>query len=155
GRAAAGSVDLSGFDSDVMVFGQTGGDMPTATAHRVYDVDRSGFDYRFVAEEAAANQRPTDTLSWVAIEEDAALVTTGSLRLSEKVKSTGVLASDAIFADMQSYRGIDPATLRYDVNDAGRLTLRLTEEQSKDFERGHHWEDVAWMQVQTGVFDLL
>ena len=73
----------------------------------------------------------------------------GTVRVGHKVAHVDVSDGMAVFAEMQSRAGSDPANVRL----AEGRGVYVAEEQSKDDEVRHTDEDVAYLGLAVGVYD--
>ncbi|WP_299869447.1 FG-GAP-like repeat-containing protein [uncultured Roseobacter sp.] len=161
--AATSTVALSGFTAAPIVLAQLSGDAEArALTHRLDQVTASGFEFRLQAEEAQVvaglSSIATEQLYWVALDIAAGstVFETGQLAIDHDYAALGTTleATEAFFADMQTFAGIDPAGLRYDLGTGGAVSLRVEEEESHDSETTHALETIAWLTANEGVFDL-
>lgn len=149
----SGSVTLSEFDDTPLVIGQTGGSLDTAQTHRLDDVTSTGFDWRMQAEEARLSETDAEDFAWVAIDPGHNAFDMGVTGVSHNWTAVDDGYRHAIFADMQTMNGGNPATMRHREKD-GFVELRVQEERSLDGEVAHNAEDVAWLAMDEGVFAL-
>ncbi|WP_195822546.1 DUF4214 domain-containing protein [Roseobacter sp. MH60115] len=160
---AASTVALSDFTTAPIVLAQLSGDAEgRALTHRLDQVTAGGFEFTLQAEEAQVvaglSSIATEQLYWVALDIAAGstVFETGQLAIDHDYAALGTTleATEAFFADMQTFNGIDPAGLRYDLGTGGAVSVKVEEEQSEDEETTHAVETVAWLTANEGVFDL-
>lgn len=143
------------FDDTPVVFAQVassnGGDTVTS---RVSDVDADSFEFRLQEEEARFWHVP-EQVDWIAIENGVS----GDVasRMVNGVTHRDTLVQhddgDAIFAQMQTFRGGDTANTRYDALGT-QSRIWIDEETSKDPETWHLAEMVGVMTADLGYYDL-
>ncbi|GFE49973.1 hypothetical protein So717_17260 [Roseobacter cerasinus] len=159
--AAPTTVALSGFASAPIVMAQLSGNAESrALTHRL-EVGTNGFDVTLQAEQAQNAGLSTiapEQLYWVALDiaNGSSIFQSGRLDVTHDYAGTGTSldAPEAFFADMQSFNGIDPAALRYDLGTGGAVSVKVEEELSGDDETHHIPETVAWFTADTGVFQV-
>ncbi len=151
-------VDLTGFDTTPVVVTQVGSDNDTdnAVTSRNSDVTADGFSVAMQEEESADGIHTEELVYWMAVEEgDGDL---SAVILEEGVDhnwtDTGLDATDYLFADMQTSDGNNTATLRYDVDDAGSVSMRVQEETSGDTETWHVEEQIGAVSIVADEFIL-
>jgi hypothetical protein len=135
--------------SSVMTY--NGGDAVTT---RIRGLDLNGFQLAMDEQESKADGHVTETLGWVAIEPGTARTSDGHAMdvffTSVDHRLTSVPYASAtphrypsVIADIDSTYGADPVFLRYASPTNSQITLKLAEEQSKDAETDHLFEDVG------------
>ncbi len=155
---ATGRVALSEFDDTPVVFGQLDGEGDgTPLTHRIKDVDEQGFDYIVQAEEALTGQPiQAPSLNYVAILDaaDGGPVEAGTLLAGNTWTSLPEAVDNeaAFFADMQTMKGNNTATLRFNQEDVENYLMRVTEERSLDKEIWHQQEEIAYLSVEEDIF---
>lgn len=155
-------ISLSGLDDAPIVMGQMTGDTEKrAVTHRVNDVSKSGFDVSLNLEEAKHKNDLSvgnSKFSWVALDlsDNSPLFQSGSMTGNHTAQTVGTRlnSNDAFFADMQTVNGPDTATLRYDTDANGNVSLIVHEETSRDSEVWHANENISWVNWDTGLYDL-
>lgn len=147
-----GSVDLDGFIESPLIIGQTGGTVDTAQTHRISNVDGNGFDWQMQTEEAGGNAGNED-FAYAAFEANAFGFDMGVAEVSDEWTVVDEGYTKGIFADMQTMNGTDTAAMRHREID-GNVELRVQEERSLDLELTHIAEDVAWLAMDLGTYDL-
>ncbi|MEL6598997.1 MAG: CAP domain-containing protein [Pseudomonadota bacterium] len=157
------SVGLTGFDQDVAVFAQVASyNGAAAVEDRISNVSQSGFTVRMQEEEDPGNVgHRAETVSWIAIEEGGS---TGGLQVGttgvnvthgdHRIDLDGSVADAALIADIQTLKGTDTVSVRYDDFDTTGVDVRLEEEKSRDNETGHTREDIGWLVAENGQYDL-
>ena len=153
------AVDLAAaFEEDPKLFSLVASATnPAAGASRLSEVCADGFDFILEHEEARrAEPFGAETVHWLAVEGGATgPITDGTVSARQDYRTLpGATGAEALFAAMQSYKGTNTAGLRYKETDDGRLHILVEEEQSLDAETLHLWEEVGWMQLETGTYDL-
>ncbi|MEP5760215.1 MAG: M10 family metallopeptidase C-terminal domain-containing protein [Litoreibacter sp.] len=156
------NVKLNGFDDKPLIFAQLTGDQEErALTHRLDDIGVNDFDFRLQAEEDSSGVRKyeEEDLFWAAfdIAEDSDIFSSaGTTAVDHNFTDTDLTkdASTAFFADIQTTRGGDTATVRYDTSGKD-VSLFIEEEQSANDEVNHVEETVAWFGVNEGVYDLI
>lgn len=146
-----------------LVFGTLAGDTETtAMTHRIDNVSADGFEWRVQLEEARMDTVQTvgeTSFNWVAMDiaSDSFLFEASSTISGSGYRKTGIMVdgTEAIFADMQSIKGMDTAALRYRITDQNEVRFRVQEEQSKDSETKHAREEVAVFLAQDGLYDFV
>ncbi|MFK7868064.1 MAG: calcium-binding protein [Roseobacter sp.] len=157
------SASLSGFDDTPVIFGQVTGDAEsTPLTDRVVEVAEDSFDFVIQPEEALADvmtEIEQTTFSWSAFEfaSNGWFTDRGAAQSDHIYGAIGTIldTDEALFADMQSFRSADTAVVRYERADDGAVSFRVQEEKSKDGERRHVEEEVAWWTPQEGIFDFV
>lgn len=157
------SASLTGFEDAPVLFGQVTGDAEaTPLTDRIVEVGADSFDFVIQPEEALADvmtEIEQTTFSWSAFEfaTDGWFADRGTAQSDHIYDTIGTVLDEgeALFADMQSFRSADTAVVRYERADDGAVSFRVQEEKSKDGERRHVEEDVAWWTPQQGIFDFV
>ncbi|MER5173491.1 M10 family metallopeptidase C-terminal domain-containing protein [Thioclava kandeliae] len=152
------TITLDGFDSSATVtaYGSLVGTGDQVLTHRMANISSDGLQVRMQAEEAEKGTVSTEirTFDYVVIENGGTLVDNSALNLASNWGAIGDTDSNAVFADMQTYRGGDTTSLRQTtVKDT--TYLKLVEEQSYDAETSHMNESVAYTSLETGSYSLL
>lgn len=150
------TVALTGFDDDPAVFTQvSSANGRDAVTTRVSGVDSDGFSVRMQEQEASDGKHLVETVDWMAIEpldtNGSGEIAVGNSRVAVDVAA--LTDTFAFLAGMQTENGSDPATLRYDPGQNG-MTVWLQEEASRDSEMHHLLEDVAYLSLAVGDYDL-
>ncbi|MEP2783907.1 MAG: G8 domain-containing protein [Pseudoruegeria sp.] len=144
----------SAFDEGPIVIGQVasenGGD---AVTDRISDVDQDGFNVFLQEEEAAdyAGKHMIEDFHWIAFEAGTHENFSAS---SVVANASGTVVNfddsynGAVLADIQTFNGSDTASVR--ISDWANLLIQ--EEQSKDSEVNHYFEDVGLIQTDELLF---
>ncbi len=149
------------FDSNPVVFSQVATDNDnSAVITRHGNVGTASFDFR-IQEEQSGLVHGVESVSWIAIEQ--AVGVNNSLLFETGTTGTAVnhgnynlnfaqtyTSVPAFFAQMQSFNGADPGTIRYRQLDLDGSQIFLQEEASVDAELGHGFENVGYMAFETG-----
>ena len=129
----------------------------TAVTERLKAVGPSGFEVRLQEEQGADGWHVRERLSWVALE-----VATGARQevglTAPAVDHNGVVlplargfhASPSVLADLQTFRGGDPASLRITSRSPSMLGIRVEEERSVDAETIHVPEQAGYAAFASG-----
>jgi hypothetical protein len=157
----------SSFGTAPVVFSQistrNGGDAATT---RQKDVHPGGFTVAVQEEEANGTTSKVngphwpETVSWVAISRGSA--TAGKRRFqaaktkidsttSQMVFTQSFSTAPALFAQMQTFNGWNPATTRYRSLSTGGAKVFIQEERSSDDELNHVIEGVGWLAIEPGT----
>ena len=159
--SGGGDVDLdfgaSAGGSDTMLLGTLRGDGEDAPYFRVESVGPNGARVHMELEEALAGDISgvERTLDWAAIDATGAAggVRSGRLEVDHTTSAVPGTVAGAFFAGAQTARGNDPAQIRA-VRDRDAVKVFVEEEQSRDGETRHLVEEVAWLSLGEGVYDL-
>ena len=149
------SFDDGIFDAAPVVFGQATDEANQgAVVDRIKDVTNDGFKTRLYAEEASDKDIVSGSFDWIAIEGggsgDAGSVagTTGRAvnHQATEVDFAGNFGSDtfAFITDLQTTYGSNTSTLRTDSLGSDMAMLSVLEEQSRDQEVKHTYEDAGF-----------
>jgi hypothetical protein len=128
-----------------------GGDAVTT---RIRGVDTSGFEVAMDEEESKLDGHVVERIGWIAFDQSSGTTADGRqvFVFSDAVdhESVPILFGTAVnrrfpvvLADVNSYVGPDPFSLRYRAVSATAIELWLEEERSWDTETSHAWEDTA------------
>ena len=140
-----------------VVASDAGGD---AVATRQRNVSASGFEVILQEEEALGGHGALETIHWIAwqpgasggsdpIAFEAATQAGMSHAFSSIAFGSGFATPPCFLADMQTFAGSDPATLRYRSLSASAVEVQVDEEQSADSETAHNAaETVGWLAVE-------
>ncbi len=125
---------------------------------RQFGINQNGFRVRLQEEEGADQRHERELLSWIAIEPGSQTTgfkfeagSTGKVVNHDwyNLKFSQTYGADPVFiSDMQTYGGSNTAALRYDGLLDNRVNMFVQEEQSRDQEMYHIFEDVGYL-----VFD--
>jgi len=152
-------LDISGYDRKPTFFGTLEGEGSYVLTHRFDNANRTGIDVTMQSEELRRTLVETEarSLNWIAIETGNGSVVTGARAVvSDRGQAvTHMDPNEGVFADMQSFRGADPANLRFDTNGSGRITIIVDEETSADRETRHAAEVARWLKLALGAHDLV
>ncbi len=149
------------FAAPPVVLVQVGSDAePWAVAERLRNVTAAGFEVRLQEEEAADGQHAPETLHWIAIAagpgpgREAAIVPQGIDHTGARFAfANGYGQTPAVLADLQSYNGPNPATVRLVRANAAGMRLFAEEEQSADQETWHRLETLGYLVVTPGPIE--
>ena len=132
----------------------------SAVTTRVFNVDQGGFNLRLQEQEAADGLHSFEQFSWLAIEptKTASQQVLESRRLKDYVShnnrqfdfQSDFEQTPVLLAATQTIRANDVAVLRYKYLTRRRSTIFLNEEQSKDQEQRHAFEQVGILAMQRG-----
>lgn len=136
-----------------------------AVTTRQRSIGTQGLEIRIQEEEAADRVHAMETVGWVAIELgqasnnglDIEVGVTGNVvtHLNHTINfGTNFTQSPGFFAQMQSYFGGDPATVRYTSLTNRSSSVFLEEERSFDAEIAHNPEIVGWLALEAGTIVL-
>ncbi len=132
---------------------------------RLRSITSNDFQIRVQEEEAADRIHLAETVGWIAIENGQ--TTQGGRQI--EVGKTPVAVTDVSYpidfvtpfsarpgfiAQMQTYLGGDPATVRYNSLNSKGATFFLEEERSFDAEVAHNAESVGYLAIEAGEIVL-
>lgn len=132
---------------------------PRAVTTRTADVSRSGFKVGMSEQESSTREHDAETIDFIAWEPSAGEV--GGARYV--VNRTGNVLTDrpyrityrgrfteppVLIADMQTFNGPDPSTLRWRYKTSSEVELRVVEEQSLDAETRHTFEVGGYIMIE-------
>ena len=127
----------------------------TAVATRLKNVANDGFEVRLQEEEAANGTHADEDLHYIALAPgggsdpdwrvEAALLGTSFTHQWRAIDFLSSHTDPLFFAAMQSYRGSDPAALRYRALDGAGAEVKVEEEQSRDSEVNHTQEAIGYL----------
>ncbi|RKT47397.1 hypothetical protein BDD21_4965 [Thiocapsa rosea] len=130
-----------------------------AVTTRTADVSRSGFKIGMTEQESSTRKHGAETIDYVAWEPSSGEV--GGARYV--VNRTGNVLTDrpyrityrghfseppVLIADMQTFNGPDPSTLRWRYKTSSEVELRVVEEQSLDAETRHTLEVGGYIMIE-------
>ncbi|MCL7939466.1 malectin domain-containing carbohydrate-binding protein [Halomonas sp. ATCH28] len=161
GSSTAAEISLgTDFGAAPVVLAQTTSvNEASAVTHRIDAVDGDSFTLRLQNEEADTSGHGLESVDWIAISEGGTTLD-GLLagRTGDQVTSSsfdiqfdGSFDEVAFFADMQTFDGTDPASVRAAAINADGATIFIEEEQSADSEVNHISEDVGFVGLNTGL----
>ncbi len=146
------------FPSTPVVFSVVGTDADAdAVATRNRSVSSNGFETILQEEEAGGAHGAAETIYWIAWQPGTS---SGGDPITYEAGSQGGMThnftpinftqafsgSPCFLADMQTFAGIDPATLRYRSMTASGVEVQVDDEQSADAETNHNAaETVGWV----------
>ena len=144
------------FPSSPVVLAQCASDNESsAVATRLRNVTANGFEVRLQEEEAANGAHADEELHYIALSPGTgnetdwqAEVASLGTSFTDQWRTIDFLSSPTdplFFAAMQSYRGSDPAALRYRALDGTRAEVKVEEEQSRDSEVAHTQEAIGYL----------
>lgn len=152
------AVSTHRFDQTPVVVSQSqtanGGD---AIVTRTKAVTTTGFDVR-VQEEEANGPHAEETVGYIAIDPGQGQTRSKSFEVgrrsgvTENWKPIGFLGeydqAPRFIADMQTFNGSDPATIRYRNLGSSGVDVQVEEEQSRDSETNHNRERVGYIAIE-------
>ncbi|MDF2235014.1 FG-GAP-like repeat-containing protein [Albimonas sp. CAU 1670] len=151
------------FDDAPLVFAQLasarGAQLTTA---RVSGVDRDGFSVRLQEQESADGLHVAEQVDWIAIEAGGSVAggivadrAYGVTDAGRDISFGGSFSGQpALFADMQTMNGGDPADMRLASWSPSGMRVLLQEETSADAETFHVGEQVAYLAMDEGYHYL-
>lgn len=150
--------DVSFNNEQPLVFAQVSslrGITPVST--RIKSKSESKFTFALEEEEAQDGIHAVETVSWVALSNNASTQWQGEELVNAVDHTTTVINFDRtengrFFADIQSYEGPDVATVRLRSIDAVSADIFLEEEQSADNEIRHFRETVSWILLKDNLY---
>ncbi|WP_158547405.1 M10 family metallopeptidase C-terminal domain-containing protein [Rhodovulum sp. 12E13] len=166
GSAVAGGSPVSvslgdSFDASPVVLAQATTTIGAgAVATRLDGVSSAGFSVRLQAQESAGAAPAAEAVDWIAVEQGGSAggglvsLVTGNIvtQAAQAVGFGGSFATaPALLADMQSLRGVDPATVRLSALDTSGASVFVEEEGSADAETAHAAESVGLVAAAAGV----
>lgn len=123
---------------------------------RLRNVTTVGFDIRLQEEEANDGFHLIETLNWIAFEPGTAPSVEANM-LSSVTSAVTTFDFDqayveppVVIADIQTFAGSNPATLRLTTRNTANASLFVEEEQSKDSEKAHIAEEVGYLLLKAG-----
>lgn len=130
-----------------------------AVTTRVTDITADGFATAVQEEQAADGYHAYEDIGWIAVEAGANVDEGISAGLASAIGSAGgalnyggtFSEAPALFASIQSYKGPDPAALRYTANGTSSASVFTEEERSADQEVYHANEAVGFLALETGL----
>lgn len=134
---------------------------PSAVTTRIRNVNETGFQYRVQEEEGNDRIHAVETVGWLAITRGTgstdgknfeAFVTPNAVTEADySVNFVNSYAQSPVFlANMQTYNGGDPATVRLGNISNTSATFYLEEERSFDQETAHNPERVGYLAMDRG-----
>lgn len=160
------SIDFtSAFSDTPLLFAQTTiENEATAVAERIRNISNTGFDLRLQEEEAADQVHAVEDVDWIAIAPGSStfgpvpfIADQISSNHQDSTASFGSVFSGDIpvfLAQANTSNGGDPFAIRYRTLAPTGTTLFLEEEQSRDSETWHVFEDVAYLALGTGLLEV-
>ncbi|ABW26710.1 DUF4347 domain-containing protein [Acaryochloris marina] len=160
------SIDFtSAFNDTPLLFAQTTSENEAAAvAEHLRNISNTGFDLRLQEEEAADQTHAVEDVDWIAIAPGSG--TFGPVSFIANQISSNHQDSTASFgsafsgdipvflAQANTSNGGDPFAIRYRTLAPTGTTLFLEEEQSRDSETWHIFEDVAYLALGTGLLEV-
>ncbi len=153
----------SGFAEAPVVFAQIGTTRElSAATTRLSNISKNGFRVRVQEEQGSDFVHKAESISYVAISKG----TSGIGDITFEAKATASVVTDrphfavyeagftvapALFANMQTYNGGDPATVRMLNNNRLQSRFFLEEERSFDEETTHNPESVGYLAIKRGI----
>ncbi|MEM6800582.1 MAG: DUF1501 domain-containing protein [Bacteroidota bacterium] len=150
------------FSSAPAVFTQcSSGNGDNAVISRVRNVSKTGFEVRLQEEEANDQVHTLENLCWIAVERGSLLIGDGNFRGQATLSRRAVNHNDytlgfgtsyaeepVLLAQVQTFYGNNPFSIRYKNLEKNKVTVFLHEEQSKDTEIRHTKEKVAYLALE-------
>lgn len=153
----------SSFDARPIVLAQVTSQNGAATvATRVHSVRPDGFSVRVQEQQSFDNIHANEQISYIAIERgrgaslggldfDANLTPIEVTHRNYDIDFRANVGSDAaLFANLQTLRGSDTATVRYRSLDGNGARVFVQEERSADNEVAHTSERIGFLAIETG-----
>ncbi|MBK8564659.1 MAG: hypothetical protein IPN76_15325 [Saprospiraceae bacterium] len=148
------------FDAPPLVFAQavTANGVEPITV-RVKDVDEEGFFAKVQEQEQADGVHAIEQVAWMAMEAgantDAAKLQAGMASGIASTQSTvnhtsPYSVAPVLLAFATTHNEADPFTIRFPAQATNNFRMLLDEEQSKDVEKIHAAESVAWLAMNAG-----
>lgn len=145
-----------GFEDDPLVFSQVTSNRGVDTVtSRVDMVDADGFRFRLQEEEGRGGHVVED-IDWIAIESGTSGdISSGEVNgVTHRPTLIDHNAGEALFAQMQTFKGSDTANMRYDaLGNSSRIWV--DEETSSDTEVTHVRETIGVMTADLGTYELI
>lgn len=160
------SIDFtSAFNDTPLLFAQTTSENEAAAVvERIRNISNTGFDLRLQEEEAADQIHAVEDVDWIAIAPGSStfgpvpfIADQISSNHQDSTASFGSVFSGDIpvfLAQANTSNGGDPFAIRYRTLAPTGTTLFLEEEQSRDSETWHVFEDVAYLALGTGLLEV-
>ncbi|MEM9044724.1 MAG: G8 domain-containing protein [Pseudomonadota bacterium] len=121
---------------------------------RNVDVTTDGFAVKMQEEEAKPNHHFEEQIDWIAIEKSDGILETGTETINHKFKALDIEADQIFLADLQTINGGNTANLRYIETGDGGISIRIDEETSRDEEKWHRFEEIAFVTASEGSHSL-
>lgn len=161
------SIDFStAFNDTPLLFAQTTSENEAAAvAERLRNVSTTGFDLRLQEEEAADQTHAVEAVDWIAISPGSGTFSSVPF-IANQISSNhqdSTASFDNVFsgndipvflAQSNTNNGGDPFSIRYRTLDTTGTTLFLEEEQSRERETQHVFEEVAYLALGTGLLEV-
>lgn len=152
------AIPVEDYSNDSLVFGSLTGTGTTPMILRLdSDTLDTGFYAKMQAQESLTGKVKSEvrTASWVVMEPvEAGLVTGATGSITDKTTATAADADQALFAAMNTIKGVDTSTLGYTETESGDITIRVIEEQSRDTETTHWAEAYSWANISSGSYAM-
>ena len=135
---------------DQVVFASAFGDGDHAVTFRLRDVGSNSFRGELDFEEGFRGKMPgaSRELAWVSVDADSSNV--GRAMISDAARQIDADARTPLLAGIQTQTSHNTTVVRAIDGPGNRRSLFLEEEQSRDAETRHPFEDVAWLKLQAG-----
>ncbi|MCL3881740.1 LamG domain-containing protein [Marivita sp. GX14005] len=159
-KSGEATLDLSGLDGDFAFFTQIASHENDQAVTARTDVDANGIiEIDLQRQEGMGGKFAQETVNIIAVELGGKgtgfHVGEGSANHeASKVGFNVPFEEFAFIASMTSMKGGNTATLRMDGLDDGSASLFVQEEQARDAEIAHTYEDLSWFIAENGVYDL-
>jgi hypothetical protein len=156
----AAAVALTGYGAAPAVFAQVSSyNRNQAVTTRLHSVSSNRYAVHRQEEERNDGIHLTESVDWMAIDYGTAGVTdvAAARGVTDAWTTLGFDALTdefAFIAAMQTESGSDTAVLRYDSLTSGSARILIEEETSRDGETTHTTEQVAFLTLGTGHYDL-
>ncbi len=133
----------------------------TAVVTRHQNVSTGGFEVILQEEEVSDGEHGVETIYWIAwqpggsseageVSFEAGIQKGVTHEFTAIAFSATLSATPCFLADMQTFKGDDPANLRYRNLTASGVEVQVAEEKSHDRETRHGPEDVGWVAFDCG-----
>ena len=134
---------------------------PTSVTARTRFVSKTEFQMRLQEEQAQDGFHAGEKVSWIAIEQGTGQIGSQDFEANRTGNAVTHInyrvnfandynESPAFFANMQTFRGGDPATIRYRALNENYATIYVEEERSADPEIRHNPESVGYLAIGLG-----
>lgn len=155
----------SAFNDTPLLFAQTTSENEAAAvAERLRNVSTTGFDLRLQEEEAGDQTHAEEAVDWIAIAPGSGAFGPVPF-IADQISSNhqdSTASFDNVFsgdtpvflAQANTSNGGDPFAIRYRTLAPTGTTLFLEEEQSRERETQHVFEDVAYFALGTGLLEV-
>ena len=126
-------------------------------APRIQNVSVSGFSLRIQEQESGGPPSGTESVNWIAWEQGSTgtsdpfaweTQTPSVTHVFSTVSFAETYSQACVLAEMNSFNGGDPATLRYQTLSTAGVDLQVDEESSADAETGHVCETLGVVAIE-------